>query len=75
MAEQRPSGPQPSEEAQEARKSAEEARDEAQANFRSQAAEKLAEAVLAFGRLADHSRADTFIAMVQNELTRRKTSE
>jgi hypothetical protein len=28
--------------------------------------------VKALSRLADHSRADTFIAMIQNELTRRE---
>ena len=71
MADQHPSQ-EPSSEAQDARKSAEKARDEAQANFRRQAAEKLADAVWALARLADHSRADTFTAMVQDQLTKRK---
>lgn len=72
MPDHRSSVPQPSEEARHARELAEQARDEAQENFRRQAAEKLADAVRALSRLSDHSRADTFVAMVQNELTKRR---
>lgn len=69
------SDPQPSEEARSAREAAEQAKKEAQENFRNQAAEKLAEAVRALSRIADHSRADTFVAMVQHELTKRSKNE
>jgi uncharacterized membrane protein YqiK len=60
----------PSDEATEARQQAEAARDDARADAE-RAARKMAEAIRAIGRLRDHSRADSFVAMVQRALEER----
>lgn len=58
--------------AQKARKDAAEAREEAESHVRDETLTKWEETLAVFRRLRDHSRADTFTAMVQHELTRRE---
>jgi hypothetical protein len=61
----------PSDEAKAARVEAAEARRDAELNFRKQTTTKFDEMMMVIERLRDHSRADTFTAMIQHELTRR----
>jgi hypothetical protein len=62
----------PSGEAEEARQKAVEEREAAEIHYRAETLPKMEEALKVFRRLRDHSRADTFTAMIQHELTRRE---
>lgn len=61
-----------SDDAEEAHRRAAKEKEEAEARYREEAIPKLEEAMKVFRRLRDHSRADTFTAMIQHELTRRE---
>ena len=62
----------PSEEARRAREAAEQAREDAARVHELEAADKVAEAVEAIGRIRDHNRADSFVELVRQRLTERK---